>query len=157
MEIRNVGRTVDILVWPGKYSLRGKFGVNPERCEETSHLDIRRKGIPGWGSSECKGLALRSWLVFSWKAEAEWTRERGVGEDLRQETRRDRGKWYDAQQVLILGPVLHLNQTSHWWAWTERYDVNWVLTGSWCCYVENRLERDEDRSSMNGLEVIVIT
>ena len=46
MEIRNVGRIGDILVWPGKAFLRGKFGANPERYEKTTHLDVQRKRIP---------------------------------------------------------------------------------------------------------------
>ena len=46
VEIRNVGRIGDILVWPGKAFLRGKFGANPERYEKTTHLDVQRKRIP---------------------------------------------------------------------------------------------------------------
>ena len=122
MEIRNVGRIGDMLVWLGKAFLRGKFQANPERYEKTTHLNVQRKRIVGRGNSECKGLALRPWLSFHGGQELS---EQGREEEVSHwETRRGRCKWCGGQQVFIV---------AGFFIWTrqvisgfEQSDVIWI-------------------------------
>lgn len=57
--------------WLGKASQRRKqWKKDPKGIEKASHIDSKRKSMPGRGSNKCKGLGVATWLACSRNSKA---------------------------------------------------------------------------------------